>query len=158
MKRFHVNVAVANLEQSTKFYSILFGADPTVLKTDYAKWMLEDPRINFSINTSQRNSGINHIGLQTDDVEELAEIRTRLHEAGQATFEQPDAECCYAKSSKTWVRDPDDVAWETFVTHGEITHYGNDVVADSVDLQATLSDKCCDTEKSTSCCASSPHT
>jgi hypothetical protein len=104
----------------------LFGVEPTVRKHDYAKWMLEDPRINFSITESSRSSGVNHIGLQADTMDELEAIQSRLREAEQKTFDQPDAECCYAKSSKTWVRDPDDVAWETFVTHGEITHYGDD--------------------------------
>jgi catechol 2,3-dioxygenase-like lactoylglutathione lyase family enzyme len=127
MKRFHVNVAVSDLDQSVGFYNTLFGTEPTVHKDDYAKWMLEDPRINFSINASKKSSGVNHIGLQADTLEELGEIQERLATAEHSTFDQPDAECCYAKSTKTWVRDPDDVAWETFVTHGEITHYGGDL-------------------------------
>jgi catechol 2,3-dioxygenase-like lactoylglutathione lyase family enzyme len=122
MKRFHVNVAVSDLDQSVRFYNTLFGTEPSVHKDDYAKWMLEDPRINFSINTSKKSSGVNHIGLQADTLEELGEIQERLATAEQPTFDQPDAECCYAKSTKTWVRDPDDVAWETFVTHSEIKH------------------------------------
>jgi catechol 2,3-dioxygenase-like lactoylglutathione lyase family enzyme len=126
MKRFHVSVSVADIARSTDFYRTLFGVEPTVRKHDYAKWMLEDPRINFSITESSRSSGVNHIGLQADTMDELEAIQSRLREAEQKTFDQPDAECCYAKSSKTWVRDPDDVAWETFVTHGEITHYGDD--------------------------------
>ena len=126
MKRFHVNVAVTDIEKSVDFYQTLFGAGPSVLKQDYAKWMLEDPRINFSINLSSRSRGVDHIGLQADSLDELGELQARLREAGTRTFDQPDAECCYAKSEKTWVRDPDDVAWETFVTHGQITHYGDD--------------------------------
>ena len=126
MKRFHVNVAVADLKRSTKFYKTLFGVPPTVLKDDYAKWMLEDPRINFSISASEKHSGVNHIGLQTDTMEELEAIQSRLSAAELRSFDQPDAQCCYARSSKTWVRDPDSVAWETFVTLGEITHYGGD--------------------------------
>ena len=126
MKRFHVNVAVADLAKSIDFYKTLFGETPTVIKDDYAKWMLEDPRINFSINTSSHSRGVDHIGLQADTMEELGSIQERLNSAGEQTFEQPDAECCYAHSSKTWVRDPDQVAWETFVTHNEITHYGED--------------------------------
>ncbi len=152
MKRFHVNVAVTDLDHSTKFYTTLFGANPTVLKADYAKWMLDDPRINFSVNTSQRKSGINHVGLQADTLVELREIRSRLHEAGQKTFEQPDAECCYANSSKSWVRDPDDVAWETFVTHGEITHYGSDIDPDVADPHDASSVRCCDSDQSDRCC------
>jgi predicted lactoylglutathione lyase len=126
MKRFHVNVAVNNLAQSIEFYRTLFGEDPAVEKSDYAKWMLEDPRLNFSISESCCSRGINHVGLQADSMSELGEIQDRLHKAGAKTFEQPDAECCYARSSKTWVRDPDSVAWETFVTHDEITHFGED--------------------------------
>lgn len=149
MKRFHVNLAVEDLDKSTRFYATLFGAEPTVLKSDYAKWMLEDPRINFSLSSSVRNSGINHVGLQADTVEELAEIQGRLTAAGEETFDQSDAECCYAKSTKTWVRDPDDVAWETFVTFGEITHYGNDRAPDDP-LEAA---NCCAAESEESCCA-----
>lgn len=126
MKRFHVNLSVTDLARSTEFYSTLFGLEPTVSKENYAKWMLEDPRINFSISESKNRSGINHIGLQVDTMVELEDIQGRLSDAEEKTFDQPDAQCCYARSSKTWVNDPDDVAWETFVTHGAISHYGND--------------------------------
>lgn len=151
MKRFHVNVAVADLDRSTQFYSTLFGVEPTVLKDDYAKWMLEDPRINFSISTSSANRGINHIGLQADTMDELEAIQSRLRTAEHETFDQPDAQCCYANSSKTWVRDPDDVAWETFVTHGNITSYGDDRVPEDV-FQATSSDACCKAASAERCC------
>lgn len=140
MKRFHVNVSVAELSASIKFYNTLFGVEPTVLKEDYAKWMLEDPRINFSITESTNSRGVNHIGLQADTMEELEAIQSRLYDAEESTFDQPDAECCYAKSSKTWVHDPDDVAWETFVTHGQITYYGDDRAAD--DLESS-NEHCC---------------
>jgi catechol 2,3-dioxygenase-like lactoylglutathione lyase family enzyme len=140
MKRFHVSVSVADLGASTRFYNTLFGVEPTVLKDDYAKWMLEDPRINFSISESVKTSGVNHIGLQADTMEELEAIQSRLEEAKESTFDQPEAECCYAKSSKTWVRDPDNVAWETFVTHGQITHYGKDSAP--ADSEAS-SKRCC---------------
>ncbi len=140
MKRFHVNVSVADLSASTNFYNTLFGAEPTVLKDDYAKWMLEDPRINFSITESAKSRGVNHIGLQADTMEELESIQSRLHDAEAKTFDQPEAECCYATSSKTWVRDPDDVAWETFVTHGQITHYGNDLGPSDAD---DSNERCC---------------
>lgn len=126
MKRFHVNVAVADLPKSIEFYNTLFGQEPNVHKDDYAKWMLDDPRVNFAISESCSGSGINHVGLQTDTMQELGEIQQRLKAAGQQTLDQPEAECCYASSSKTWVQDPDAVKWETFVTHGQITHYGND--------------------------------
>jgi len=142
MKRFHVNVAVADLAQSIDFYQTLFGEQPAVRKDDYAKWMLENPRVNFSISLSSRSRGVNHIGLQVDTMSELGEIQERLHRAGESTFEQPDAECCYARSSKTWVRDPDDVAWETFVTHGDITRYGDDRVPEAEAVSDTKS-RCC---------------
>jgi catechol 2,3-dioxygenase-like lactoylglutathione lyase family enzyme len=131
MKRFHVNINVADLQKSVGFYNTLFATEPTVLKSDYAKWMLDDPRINFAISQSNRSRGINHVGLQADTELELGEIQERLRAANQQTFDQPEAECCYAKSSKTWVRDPDQLAWETFVTHGQITHYGSDVAPQS---------------------------
>ena len=149
MKRFHVNVAVNDLQKSMRFYSILFGSEPTVLKDDYAKWMLEDPRINFSLSVSERNRGINHIGLQADSLSELEEIRERLDDAGAALFDQADAECCYAKSTKTWVRDPDNVAWETFVTHGEIPDYGDDAAPAVSNLDAA---GCCKGPSATACC------
>jgi len=141
MKRFHVNVAVTDIAQSVDFYRTLFGAEPAVQKDDYAKWMLDDPRINFSINQSSRTRGINHIGLQADTMAELGEIQGRLQAAGATTFDQVDAECCYANSDKTWVRDPDDVAWETFVTHGQITHYGDD--AEPASPATTTASRCC---------------
>lgn len=151
MKRFHVNVSVADVGRSVKFYSILFGEAPSVIKADYAKWMLEDPRINFSLSESEKKRGINHIGLQADTAEELAGIQKRLHWAGQETFDQVDAECCYAKSTKTWVRDPDDVAWETFVTHEEMTHYGADVNDEELP-SAAAAKRCCAADSDSQCC------
>ena len=142
MKRFHVNVSVADLGKSVDFYRTLFGQEPTVLKDDYAKWMLDDPRINFAVTESQRMRGVNHVGLQADTETELDEIRKRLYEAAAQTFEQPEAECCYARSTKTWVRDPDAVAWETFVTHNDITHYGSDPAPDDAAAHSTGS-RCC---------------
>ena len=150
MKRFHVNVTVKDLARSISFYNTLFGEEAAVVKSDYAKWMLEDPRVNFSIAESNSSRGINHVGLQADTVAELAEIQGRLDEAEAETFKQEDAQCCYTWSTKSWVRDPDDVAWETFVTHGQITEYGNDRVpqdgADIANLAAAEKDKgsrCC---------------
>ena len=147
MKRFHVNIAVADLRRSTEFYKTLFGVPPTVLKDDYAKWMLEDPRINFSLSASEKQSGVNHIGLQADTMEELEAIQSRLSAAEVRTFDQPDARCCYARSSKTWVRDPDSVAWETFVTQGEIAHNGaNHAPADLASEKysaASSGERCC---------------
>ena len=113
--------------------------------------MLDDPRINFSISTSSRKRGVNHIGLQADTMDELETIQARLKNAKQETFDQPDAQCCYARSSKTWVRDPDDVAWETFVTHGEITTYGDDRVSQDA-LQAKKNADCCEAGSGAECC------
>jgi catechol 2,3-dioxygenase-like lactoylglutathione lyase family enzyme len=140
MKRFHVNVSVADLDQSIDFYNTLFGQQPSLQKDDYAKWMLDDPRVNFAISKSSRSSGINHIGLQAATMDELGEIQQRLKAAGEQTFDQPAAECCYASSSKTWVQDPDAVRWETFVTHGQITQYGEDNVPVAGDDEQT---RCC---------------
>ena len=154
MKRFHVGLSTADLEQSINFYTHLFGSAPTVSKSDYAKWMLDDPRINFSVTASNRNRGINHVGLQVDSMDELAAIQQRLSEAERQTFDQPDAHCCYARSSKTWVRDPDDVAWETFVTHGEITQYGDDrEPAGELGEANPEPDRCCAASDSERCCA-----
>ena len=123
MKRFHVNISVSDLQKSVRFYEQLFAQEPTTLKNDYAKWMLDDPKINFSLTTHGSHKGIDHIGLQSEDKAEFEELRERLHEADMSTFEQPDVTCCYAQSSKSWVRDPDNVAWETFVSLGDSSVY-----------------------------------
>jgi catechol 2,3-dioxygenase-like lactoylglutathione lyase family enzyme len=125
MKRFHVNVTVDDLQQSVRFYSTLFAAEPTVLKVDYAKWMIEDPRVNFSISTgSERGAGISHLGIQAEDETELAEVFDRLAEAERPILEEKAATCCYAQSDKQWVTDPQGVVWETFFTYGQSTVYG----------------------------------
>jgi catechol 2,3-dioxygenase-like lactoylglutathione lyase family enzyme len=138
MKRFHVHVSVDDLAQSIRFYSTLFAAEPTVIQSDYAKWMLEDPRVNFAISTSggehtgrleigdpARRSGISHLGIQVEDEGELAEVYDRLSHAERPVIEEKGAVCCYAKSDKQWVADPQGVAWETFLTHEQVTVYGN---------------------------------
>lgn len=127
MKRFHVNVSVSDVGRSIEFYRTLFGTEPTLVREDYAKWMLEDPRLNFAISRCGDARGISHVGLQADSLEELGEIQERLRAAEATTVDQENAECCYARSTKTWVNDPDRVAWETFVTHGQTTRYGNDL-------------------------------
>jgi len=114
MKRFHVHVSVGDLEQSIRFYSTLFGSEPTVTKTDYAKWMLEDPRVNFAISTGRSRVGINHLGLQTDTDEELEDLSDQLQQADVQTAAEKNVTCCYARSNKYWVKDPAGVAWETF--------------------------------------------
>jgi catechol 2,3-dioxygenase-like lactoylglutathione lyase family enzyme len=126
LKRFHVHVGVSNIEQSVAFYSTLFAASPTVLKDDYAKWMLEDPRVNFAISSTEHTAvGVEHIGLQAETSEELGEVHTRLKSAGRPVLEEGATNCCYAKSEKNWITDPDGVIWETFMTNGETTAYGD---------------------------------
>lgn len=126
MKRLHVHVAVNDLGQSIKFYSTLFDAEPTILKDDYAKWMLDDPRVNFAISAGQDVSkGIRHLGVQVESADELSEVYGRLKAADRPVLEEGRTTCCYAKSEKSWVADPDGVVWETFLTNGEATVYGD---------------------------------
>src|SRR5437868_5594743 len=125
MKRMHVHVSVDDLERSIGFYSALFAAQPAVVKPDYAKWMLEDPRVNFAISTRGRQPGLDHLGIQVESEAELREVYGRLHAAGGNVIEQGQTMCCYAKSEKSWIDDPAGLAWETFVTTGESTTYGD---------------------------------
>ena len=125
MKRLHVHVSVNDLQESINFYSALFAAQPAVLKPDYAKWMLDDPRVNFAISSRGRQAGLDHLGIQVEDKEELNAVYTRLHEAGGTVIEQGQTNCCYAKSEKAWIDDPAGISWETFLTMGEITDYGD---------------------------------
>jgi len=125
MKRFHVHVAVADIEQSIGFYSTLFAAEPTVRKADYAKWMLEDPRINFAISHRSEQLGVNHLGLQVESDAELHGMRDQLANADSAILAEAGANCCYAKSDKYWVTDPQGVAWETFHSLASIPVYGD---------------------------------
>jgi predicted enzyme related to lactoylglutathione lyase len=127
MKRFHVHVHVKDLDSSVQFYSTLFGEQPAVIKPDYAKWMLEDPRINFAITSGASNPEIDHLGLQVESSDDLATIAGRLKAAGESVREQVDAACCYARGDKGWVSDPSGISWETFHTIGETTVYGNDL-------------------------------
>ncbi len=125
MKRLHVHVAVDDLQRSIGFYSALFAAQPSVIKTDYAKWMLDDPRVNFAISTRGRQAGLDHLGIQVEDRDELREIYARLHKADGKVIEQGQTSCCYAKSEKSWIDDPAGISWETFLTSGESTDYGD---------------------------------
>lgn len=134
MKRLHVNIEVADLARSVAFYTTLFDAEPTVLKPDYAKWMLDDPRVNLSISTRcGRAPGIDHLGIQVESAAELGALAGRLKAAGAPHVDQADARCCYARGDKTWVRDPQGVAWETFHTTGTSTRYGEDFAPDPAD-------------------------
>ena len=124
MKRFHVHVAVGDLKQSARFYSALFGMPPTVLKNDYAKWMLDDPRLNFAISERVDAQGVNHLGFQADSADELEEIHTRLQSAGTSIAAEKGAHCCYATSDKYWLQDPTGIAWESFRSLDTIPFYG----------------------------------
>lgn len=128
MKRLHLHVSVPDIDQAIAFYSTLFDAPPTVVKSDYAKWMIEDPRVNLAISSRARAPGVDHVGVQVDSPAELAELAARLRAAGATTFDQEATTCCYAKSDKSWVTDTAGVRWETFFTHGEATAYGEDEV------------------------------
>jgi catechol 2,3-dioxygenase-like lactoylglutathione lyase family enzyme len=126
MKRLHVHVSVEALDPAIKFYSTLFAAAPTVLRTDYAKWMLEDPRVNFAISARGREHvGLDHLGIQTEDEAELGEVYDRLQAADGPVLEQGAVTCCYHQSEKSWITDPAGVQWEAFVTRGETTVYGD---------------------------------
>lgn len=126
MKRFHVHVVVPKLDESVRFYSSMFGAEPSVLKDDYAKWMLEDPRMNFAISARGGETGVNHLGFQVDTDEELAALREQVVAGSVAVKDQPGAQCCYASSNKYWTQDPAGVPWETYHTLGGIPMFGAD--------------------------------
>ncbi len=126
MKRFHVHISVDDLARSIHFYKALFGAEPTVLKEDYAKWMLDDPRVNFAISRRGDAPGVNHLGIQVENDDELRDMRDKLTRADRPVLEQEDAACCYAESRKHWVQDPQGIAWETFHTLSSIPVFGED--------------------------------
>jgi hypothetical protein len=116
MKRFHVHVHVEDLVKSIDFYSKLFAAQPARIESDYAKWMLDDPRVNFAISTRGSKAGVDHLGFQTDDANELAELKARAEAADMALFDEGETTCCYSRSEKHWVTDPQGIAWEHFHT------------------------------------------
>jgi hypothetical protein len=126
MKRFHLHVSVRNLDESIRFYSTLFAEQPAVRQSDYAKWLLEDPRMNFAISTHRQPVGVNHLGFQVDSDEELRGMHTQLLEADSRLIQENEQPCCYARSDKYWVTDPTGIAWETFHTLGNIPVYGED--------------------------------
>jgi len=129
MKRFHVHVHVDDLAKSIGFYSKLFAAEPARVEGDYAKWMLEDPRINFAISTRGSKAGIDHLGFQTDDPEELAALKARAEAADMTLLDEGETTCCYARSEKHWVTDPQGIAWEQFRTLGDIPVFSEQAAA-----------------------------
>lgn len=157
MKRLHVHVGVDSLVRSIGFYSTLFGIGPTLVKDDYAKWMLEDPRLNFAISSGGHTArGIEHLGIQAEDAGELAEVYGRLKAADRPLLEEGATTCCYAKSEKSWIADPDGVVWEAFLTNGESTVYGDSPTLNT--LSATAVADCCDAGTSQGvCCPPKAH-
>jgi len=147
MRRMHINVGVENMEQSIKFYNALFGAEPVKTKSDYAKWMLEDPRLNFAITSHSSTRGVDHLGLQVDDDSELEEMRERLRSADMSLFDEGETVCCYARSDKSWVQDPSGVAWEAFKTMEDVQLFSS--------AEEKTESACCapSAEKKSDCCA-----
>jgi catechol 2,3-dioxygenase-like lactoylglutathione lyase family enzyme len=142
MKRLHLHVSVPDLDQSIQFYETLFGAKPSVVKDDYAKWMLDDPRVNFAISQRDLAAGLDHVGIQVDSNAELTELAGRLKAAGAQTFDEEATTCCYAQSDKSWVADPAGLRWETFYTFGEATTYGASEAQAALEAQ-TSATACC---------------
>lgn len=138
----HIHVGVDSLEQSIQFYSALFGEEPVKTKIDYAKWMLEDPRINFAISTRAGKNGVDHLGLQVDEESELQAIRESLGKADISTFDDGETVCCYARSEKSWVTDPAGIAWETYQTMEDVQLF----------KEADVESSCCEPQTKSSCC------
>src|ERR1700712_702511 len=156
MKRLHIHMAVEDLPRSIGFYSALFAAEPAVVKTDYAKWMLDDPRVNLAISTRGRQPGLDHLGIQVENADELQEVYARLHKAGGNIVEQGQTACCYAKSEKSWIDDPAGIAWETFHTKGESITYGDGSGENTARVAHQRQSACCVPEaapaKASACC------
>ena len=143
MKRFHVHVSVENLQDNIRFCSSIFGAEPSIVKEDYAKWMLDDPRVNFAISTRSRQPGVNHLGVPVESEAELKDMRVRLIAAQAPVLEQKEAACCYAKSDKYWITDPHGIAWETFHTLGSVPLFGEDTASRTEPQAQGRSGACC---------------
>lgn len=137
MKRLHLHVAVDDIATATRFYSTLFAAEPTVAKSDYAKWMLDDPRVNFAISARGRAPGVEHLGIQVDSEAELGEVYARMRQADAPVLEEGHTTCCYAKSQKSWITDPAGVPWEVFHTYGGSAVYGGGETAVDPRLAST---------------------
>ena len=143
MKRLHVHVAVHDLQQSIRFYSALFAAEPSVKKDDYAKWMLDDPRVNFAISSRSPKTGVDHLGIQAENGTELDDIGSRLAQADVAVTAQKGASCCYAKSDKYWTIDPQGVAWEAFHTLDSVPMFGEDTRSRAAEANSAGKAACC---------------
>ena len=143
MKRLHVHVSVENLDKSIGFYSALFAAKPNVIKSDYAKWMLDEPRVNFAISMRGNAAGLDHLGIQVETGEELQDVYGRLRQAGGAVLEVGATTCCYAKSEKSRIDDSTGISWETFLTSGESTVYGDSSKEQSGEARIAHAKSCC---------------
>ena len=143
MKRFHIHVAVDDLAANIRFYSTVFGATPTVNKPDYAKWMLDDPRINFAISARGRTAGVDHLGLQVDSDDELEALRAQLTRTDADLFTQQGATCCYAASNKHWITDPNGIAWESFHTLSSVPMFGVDEAPTAPEQEQEQKQACC---------------
>lgn len=156
MKRLHVHVAVDDLADSIKFYSGMFASQPTVVKSDYAKWQLEDPRVNFAISQRGAQIGLNHLGIQVDSANELGEMQSRLASLQPGVEKEVGVSCCYAKSDKYWVNDPSGIAWETFHTLDSIPVFGEPDKTAAEGGKAAGREACCiplaKTTPQSSCC------
>lgn len=145
MKRFHIHVGVDDLEKSVQFYSTLFGQKPTKLKDDYAKWMLEDPRLNFAISTRVADKGVDHLGVQVESASELTEITERLKNADLGVYDEGQTTCCYSESNKAWVKDPSGLAWEAYQNMADAEVF-------SAKKSEEESECCVSDEQENSCC------
>lgn len=143
MKRFHVHVVVDDLAANVRFYSTMFGMPPTVEKPDYAKWMVEDPRLNFAISSRGGKAGLDHLGFQVDSDAELQGLRKQVADAEIAALDQPQAQCCYAKSDKYWTADPQGIAWETYHTLEQVEMFGEDTAKQVAETAAASDQACC---------------
>jgi catechol 2,3-dioxygenase-like lactoylglutathione lyase family enzyme len=157
MKRLHVHVAVKDLSQSVRFYSTLFAAEPSVIKLDYAKWMLDDPRVNFAISSRGATAGLDHLGIQVENQAELHEVYGRLKQADRIVLEEGATACCYAKSEKSWIADPAGIAWETFHTSVELASLkasSSACCAPNIAAAAQATERCGDATpaKAAACC------
>lgn len=164
MKRFHIHVRVTDLQASIGFYSKLFGAQPARVEGDYAKWMIEDPRINFAISSRGGQPGVDHLGFQTDTAEELGELKARAAAAEMAMLDEGETTCCYARSEKYWVTDPQGVAWEHYHTLGNVPLFSMSDTATPAPAATAAAASCCGSApapkapaaQAASCCGPAP--
>lgn len=156
MKRFHIHVGVENLDEAIRFYSALFGAEPGKRKPDYAKWLLDDPRVNFAISTRAKKNGMDHLGIQVEEEAELAELRDRLKAADMAVVEEGETICCYARSDESWIQDPAGIPWETYRTMDDAQLFAGqtDQTESACCTPETMGtpDCCIPSEKTAGCC------